>query len=282
MNAMINRMRQPRIEVIEIPPAMAEEMLKSNTSNRNLRPRDVQAYANEITMGRWKLNGESIKFDWNGNLLDGQHRLHAVVLAGKPITIYVVWDLPPETFPTIDQGIKRTASDILGLAGVANSSSSASIARILVNAEKLKGQLSVTMFSGRVTSAECLAYVRAHPEVAEAAKYLTGRKGACSKVLVPQSVSGACYCLFGRINQSQRDEFFDSLYSGANLVEKSPVLLLRNRLMSDADDSKYSMRQHEKMALWIKSWNAFRAGKTMHSLRWRTGGDNPESFPQPI
>ena len=52
--------------------------------------------------GEWKLNGKSICFDWNGRLLNGQHRLSAVVRSGVPLTTLVVRGLDPALVPTQD------------------------------------------------------------------------------------------------------------------------------------------------------------------------------------
>jgi hypothetical protein len=80
----------------------------------------VARYAREIAAGRWKPNGETIKFTMDGVLLDGQHRLAAVALAGVGIETTVVWGLDPDCFDTIDSGRPRSAADMLAIQGIPN------------------------------------------------------------------------------------------------------------------------------------------------------------------
>lgn len=70
-------------KVETITPDMAREYLKSNSMNRPLNDRTVNLYAQEMRTGNWKLNGEAICFGKNGALLNGLHRLYAIVKSGK-------------------------------------------------------------------------------------------------------------------------------------------------------------------------------------------------------
>lgn len=74
-----------------ITPRLAKEYLEKNTSNyRKLSHTTVWQYANDIENGRWQENGEAIKFDEEGTLVDGQHRLKAIVMANVPACMMVV------------------------------------------------------------------------------------------------------------------------------------------------------------------------------------------------
>ena len=73
------------MKVETITPKLAEKWMEANKNNRPLRRSLVGRYAGAIRRGQWELNGESIKFDEDGVLFDGQHRLAAVVEANKPI-----------------------------------------------------------------------------------------------------------------------------------------------------------------------------------------------------
>jgi hypothetical protein len=54
--------------------------------------------------------------------------------------------------------------------------------------------------------------------------------------------------------------------------------MLRERLMNNAI-SKAKLKQEYIMALFIKTWNARRAGKMLRQLIYRTEGKTPEQFP---
>lgn len=98
-----------RIETIT--PTKAHAYLKKMVRNRRLKKAKVTQYAQDIRDGRFPLTHEAIAFDVNGNLVDGQHRLHAVILAGKPIKVVVWYNLSAEAVALIDSGASRTEKD---------------------------------------------------------------------------------------------------------------------------------------------------------------------------
>lgn len=103
-------------KIIEITPDIAREWLEKNTVNRNISPNRVYSYAEDIKKGKWQLNGESIKFNTAGRLVDGQHRLSAVVKANKPIKCVVMFDMP-EDITIYDRGRNRNEADCLIISG---------------------------------------------------------------------------------------------------------------------------------------------------------------------
>ena len=63
-----------------ITPELAEQYLTKNTNNyRSMSNSVVNAYATDMKTGNWKFNGDSIKFNKSGILVDGQHRLAAIM-----------------------------------------------------------------------------------------------------------------------------------------------------------------------------------------------------------
>ena len=104
-------------EIVTLTPKMAHQLLTTNVNNRKLRIREVERYARDILAGNWKLTGEAIQVDWHGNLINGQHRCNAVIMANKPIEVLLITGLDPETQSVIDVAVKRTAVDALRWAG---------------------------------------------------------------------------------------------------------------------------------------------------------------------
>ena len=72
-----------------ITPIRANQLLAQNKRNRPLNLKYVNHLASEMKQGRWEANGESIKLN-GSELLDGQHRLHAIKLSGVTVPILVV------------------------------------------------------------------------------------------------------------------------------------------------------------------------------------------------
>lgn len=93
---------------------MAKLWLDQNLEgNRNIRPTYVDYLAREIKEGRWKVTHQGIAFDIKNNLIDGQHRLSAIILADKPVSLLVTYDVPIGEFNIIDRGIPRSIGDTL-------------------------------------------------------------------------------------------------------------------------------------------------------------------------
>mgnify|MGYP000517583782 CR=1 FL=1 len=74
-----------------ITPQMACEMLKKQRNVRVLKRKEVERYVRALKRG-WKLNGETIKFDKDGYLIDGQHRLTACAESGIAFGVEPVAD----------------------------------------------------------------------------------------------------------------------------------------------------------------------------------------------
>jgi len=96
-----------------ITPAKARSFLQKNTSNRVLRSATVRQYAQEIRDKQWIPTHQGIAFDPRGNLIDGQHRLNAIIEAGIPVNMMVSRNV--EGYEKLDCGLKRTMKDRTGL-----------------------------------------------------------------------------------------------------------------------------------------------------------------------
>lgn len=101
-----------------INPETARNYLAANIYNNRRIQRDrVDAYAFDMAMGKWCNNGTTITFDNQGRLIDGQHRLMAVIKSGATIQALVVRGVDDDAFKTIDVGQPRTNQQILRIGG---------------------------------------------------------------------------------------------------------------------------------------------------------------------
>lgn len=204
-------------EVVDVTPTMAEEWLKSNSDDqRRLRQGVVEAYALEMTKGQWKLTHQPIAFNEAGVLIDGQHRLSAIILS-KTTQRFVVASAPGMTVhDPIDRGVKRSLGDLLGWH---NS---------LVAAANMVYKLMTADFSGKRASKDdlLLAYEYSKQDF-DACVKLYDRKVMMGPVL------GAI--IFARpINPEMVSEFMIRLKSGSELKSDDPSLTLRNWLLTSA------------------------------------------------
>ncbi len=107
------------IITILVTPDIAREWLeKFNTNNRPLQPAHSTFLANQMRGGKWMETGDSIKFGENGQLIDGQHRLLAVVRSGISQSFVVAREVQNEAFQVVDSGKKRTSGDVLCISGL--------------------------------------------------------------------------------------------------------------------------------------------------------------------
>jgi hypothetical protein len=102
-----------RFEEVLVTPEVARRWLERNAGNRRVRESHVEALALAMMGGEWRLTHQGIAFDPEGNLLDGQHRLRAVVLAETPVRMTVARDVAPEAFAALDLGKARRIADVL-------------------------------------------------------------------------------------------------------------------------------------------------------------------------
>lgn len=102
---------ETRIELIT--PDMAREYLSVNKNNRSLRSDKVDTFARDMENGRWELSHQGIAFAESGELIDGQHRLHAILRANVPVQMMVTRGIPAASMQIIDRGDSRTVHDVL-------------------------------------------------------------------------------------------------------------------------------------------------------------------------
>lgn len=99
-----------KANVITVTPEMAKEFLRGNSSNRQLSKSTVNMYARDMREGKWKLGGQGISISETGRLLDGQHRLNAIIQANVPVTMLVCEGIDDNNV-NFDNGKRRSITD---------------------------------------------------------------------------------------------------------------------------------------------------------------------------
>lgn len=109
---------QLKTEIVRITPAMAQKWLDTaNQNNRNLRHGLAEKYARDMEHGNWDVTHQGIAFYDDGTLADGQHRLKAITLSNKTVSMMVTKNLPRKTSQAIDQNAPRQMHDVIHIAG---------------------------------------------------------------------------------------------------------------------------------------------------------------------
>jgi len=96
--------KEPYNVVMDITPSQAFAWLEGNTHNRPLDQAHVERLARDMKAGRWRLTHQGIAFDTTGLLVDGQHRLWAVIEADVTVPMRVFFNEPPESRHVLDTG----------------------------------------------------------------------------------------------------------------------------------------------------------------------------------
>lgn len=100
-----------------ITPEIATCYLSKNRVNRHISEPRVRAYAYDMMNNAWQLNGEAIRFNKAGDLIDGQHRLSAIIKCGVPVKMLVVRDID-DNITLYDRGRNRYVTDSMLIGGM--------------------------------------------------------------------------------------------------------------------------------------------------------------------
>lgn len=258
---------------MQVTPGLASQWLEQNLHNRPLSDSLVIAYGLDMIEGRWQYNGDAIRFDTEGQLIDGQHRLHACIEAKVPFETDVIFGLDPTAIRTIDIGKARTAGHIAHLEGAPNAASACAVAAMII-LHRRHGIQHLHDCRCQPTKPQVVEAVRSMPalEGAVAQARLLGKK------IAPPRVVGFCYYEFAARNRELADRFFTELAHGINLTRENPVYHLRERLLADRQ-AKAKLPQLEIVALFFKAWLYYRENRPMRKLFWKSDGPAPERFP---
>jgi hypothetical protein len=98
-----------------VTPDDARELLSHNHGNRRVRQTWVKYLARQIVNGKWELTSDAVGIRRDGVVINGQHRLMAIVEADVAVPMIVVRGLSAEAFLVTDRGKSRSLTDVLKL-----------------------------------------------------------------------------------------------------------------------------------------------------------------------
>lgn len=150
---------------VDVTPPMALVWLqKHNEINRVQRETIKTSYSRDMESGRFAQTGESISFDWNGQLINGQHRLEGVFKSGKTIRFLVVTGLDPAVRPLIDIHGKRSIPDGWNLSGHGSMLRSGTVTDRTGAGMWARIKNGISQNKGKETRAELLDFALANPD----------------------------------------------------------------------------------------------------------------------
>lgn len=245
--------------VTTITPKKAKDMLKMNEGNRPLNAAHVDFLAGEIKAGNWKVNGESIKVG-KTKLIDGQHRLSAIIQAGKSIKTLVSTGIDEDVFDTVDTGRNRGHGDILALVGERYVNNLAALLALLHRYYD-----NDFVRTKKISNTEMELLLQKYPDARES----VALKHRATGLLSPRIIH-FCHYVFSKKDKDMADKFISQLCTGVDLSARSPVYAFRNKVLS----AKLSGTKFESDVLIImlfKAWNMTRAGKSTTRMSIKKG-----------
>lgn len=254
------------MELKTITPDEAKAMLEKNIGNRPCNQATVRLYTNLMLEGKWGLTPDAIAFDVTGRLMNGQHRLKAVILSNTTQKFLVTSQMPLESFAYTDYGRRRQAGDVLSVgAQVKAYNQTASIVRTYIFIKKNRVQNGNR--DSAPTNAEILDIYQENKNIFDRAVQIALKCYRKLNFLGTKEIGGIYSYL---VIEKQYEPtyvavFFEELFF--NTQNNPTITLLRDRLIRDKM-SKARLRYSVKLSLIAKTWNAYIAGRTLKCLKY--------------
>jgi hypothetical protein len=266
---------QPTARIVAMTPEKARLILeKCNHRNRGCEDRRVRQYAGDMTNGGWLFTGEAIKVSTEGILLDGQHRLWAVVESGRTQELLVITGLDPKAQEVMDQGVPRSLGDSLHIRGDSDPNNLASALRTVAHYQRdgipfqassnpgMSHGYALRLFdagTNREDLIDALNFVR---------RYRKDRTTSLSAL-------AGLHFLFAAADADRAEDFTRGVLTGESTLPAARQLRQRFVDEWDASVNEDIPRQHIKarIAFTVMAWNA--GAELVPGFRWRIADGFP-------
>lgn len=233
----------------------------------------MNRYKAEMLAGRWKENGQPIVFEGNNYLVDGQHRLRAIIEADIPVKSLVVYGVDTDAAMTIDTGLSRTLGDVFMMRGVRN-------ARLLSRTSKLLliWNERFAEINAKRTFTRELMNVQPEQIYEYYVKHQLDIDRTCAEFKnhtpLVSSVSGAVLSFVSltleKIDTDKSYVFMGSLITG-NIKKTWPYMVqLRDQLLSRTKQSKIRLTENERISFIFGLWNVIFHGMSVEEVEAST------------
>ncbi|MFE2107015.1 hypothetical protein ACFXAF_14245 [Kitasatospora sp. NPDC059463] len=273
----------PGPRFVEIDPELAKELVSRVSVNRRLDQGYVDALAEAMRRGEWRVTHQGIALDGpldSGSVLDGQHRLHAIVKSRCTVWLYVFEDMPRDIFPVLDTGKRRSGADALSSTGEKYLPLFFSTIRHVLLFKSMPDSswsgIRAQVTNGRILGAYWDETDRYRLAVA------TGRS-LSKHIAASQTAAAVGYFLTTEAAPgANAGIWIEGLVSGANLGLGDPRLALPKALK---DMQKRGSRRRagikDQVAAYIKAWNAWVEDRPINNPRLLRLKKN-EKMPMPV
>ena len=261
----------------------ASDTLSAQRRNRPIKQSKVKGLAKAILDGKWTVNGESIILDSDGVLIDGQHRLAALIYAieklkgdeSTTIDAVVVKGVSPDAFHTIDQGEKRSLADVVAISQFACAPELAVALRLLairLSRKKISGV-------GKLDHADNLKLLQDHADLAAWVEYVADLKSDNDDAswLRPQSLISVgylatiSYLAAMSYDTPEVEQFLKHLCDQDHDAKDCPAVALRKALLKNRSDRDAKLKRDTLVNLVVKAMNTYLSGEKATTIKLKEG-----------
>lgn len=190
-----------------VTPDQAARWLKLSKGNRKLNTKKMSGMVRDLTNMNFPVNGDTVRFDDSGVLIDGHHRLNAIARSGMPLTVLVVRGIPRAAVRTIDQDVTpRTKTYVLG--GLRGEKNASELSAII----KLEHKHQSDNKSADLTSTETVKFLDDNPSLRDSAKFAAEKAKLSDLPIAPRIAGWLHYHLTQKFGERGAD-FMDDLYN---------------------------------------------------------------------
>jgi len=214
-----------------ITPIIAKEILENNTINRNIIKANLHFLENELREGRFVYNGESIIISKDNKLMDGQHRLLAIINTSISAYVNLVTDIEENTMSTINTGSSRNAASVFSMHNVVSSTSIASSTKRILEKVETERQ---TNKNGNIKLSNQTIYefYEKRSELLDAMhRFALNLYQSNVKFITPSSTTSFLY-LFS-IEDRRAKAYIRELYTGVQEGASDAAIKIRDRLINN-------------------------------------------------
>jgi hypothetical protein len=258
-----------RSKVQTVTPKKAAEYLELNTANRPLSQRTVREFAAAMRRGEWRVTHQGIAFDATGALVDGQHRLAAIVEADLPVEITVFTEVPEGAFDVLDTGKRRNAADVLAIEGEKSAVTLAAMVRTVWLYEN-RPELNWSGGDAGVSNHQIVATLEAHPTLRDFVG--VGEQIAAATGMIKSAAGAASYLVTKASGRRDLSPWFDGIVEGTGLAKGDPRLLFRRVLFAhtrkQAGQVMRRRETREHVTLYLKAFNAWATDTPLTQLKY--------------
>ena len=256
------------IQLISVTPEIATRWLATNTTqNRRLSQNTVRRYAADMIREKWQITGETIKFDTSGRLIDGQHRLSAVVAARKTVLMAVANNIDPDAIAVIDTGKSRSAGDALHIAGLGeNSTNIAALARKVIafdaGQHDVMTNRKIRIKGEPVTNRDIIDYCTNH-DLQPFVRFAYRLVNCQITTIFSHGDWAFIYWYLSRVDAAAAEDFLMRLATLQDVGSVSPIRTLFERITK----GQVSLTSKMRLMAVVQAWNAWRRGESLRSIR---------------